>query len=479
MKESTVGLLVVLITTLFGAGCAKTAVHPSSGGTPHSSADGNLRQQQLASHFLALEQRHHFSGYVLVANQGRVVFERGEGWVDLSTREAPTAQTQFPIGSLTKQFVVAAVLVLVDQGELDLSAKIGSYIPDLPEPARDLTVHQLLSSTSGIASAPFAEGATQQLLGPATRADLLATFVGKPLRFEPGSKFEYSNSGFLLLGVLIEEISGMSAASFFTQHLFEKAGMTHTFLPERGSFKQVRSQQRDGQFAVGYRRMPSGSLEPHEEAFDMSVIFAAGAMVSTAHDLFKWTEALYSGRLIDPDRVATMTTENRDHYCYGIYERILTNSVVGYSHSGGIFGFHSYLLAVPDNQTIVVILSNDENQYIGRFGEELATMAAGQAVPLPIAITPTPGDLAQLAGTYVGSYLGSPIEFELEAVRHQLYLVRANGDRTLLLAEGKDRFYALASRATYVLVRTSEGTITALGIEVDGIPIMKLAKEAS
>jgi CubicO group peptidase (beta-lactamase class C family) len=464
MKRSAIGLLLVFTATVFGVAAPPSTVHE------------NL-PQQLASHFSALEKRHHFTGYVLVATQGGVVFERGDGPADLSTQKETTAQTQFQIGSLTKQFVVAAILVLVDQGKLDLSVEIGSYMPDLAEPARDLTIHQLLSNTSGIAAAPFAEGATQQLLGPATRADLLATFVGEPLRFEPGSRFEYSNSGFLLLGVLIEQITGRSAASFFAQHLFEKAEMTHTFLPEQGDFQQIRNQHAGGQFAVGYRRMPSGTLEPHQEAFDMSVIFTAGAMVSTAHDLHKWTEALYSGRLFSPQLVDKMTTENLHNYCYGIYERTLTNGMVAYSHSGGIFGFHSYLLVVPDNQTTVVILSNDENQYIGRFGEELAVIATGQTVPLPTPITPTARDLAQFTGNYIGQYLGNPIEFKLEAERHQLYLVRPNGNKTPLFAEDENRFYAQASRATYAFIRTDEDTITALNLEVDGIPIMQLQKE--
>ena len=121
----------------------------------------------------------------------------------------------------------------------------------------------------------------------------------------------------------------------------------------------------------------------------MSVIFVAGAMVSTAQDLYKWSQALYSGRLFSPHLVDKMTTANLDDYCYGIYKRILGNGMVAYSHSGGIYGFHSYLLVIPDSQTTVVILSNDENQYIGRLGEELALIATGHTVPLPTAITPT------------------------------------------------------------------------------------------
>ena len=350
-------------------------------------------------------------------------------------------------------------------------------MPDLPKPARDLTIHQLLSNTSGIAPAPFAEGATQQLLGPATRADLLATFVGEPLRFEPGSQFEYSNSGFLLLGVLIEQISGTSVASFFEEHLFQKAEMTRSFLPEQGDFQQIRNEHSGGPFAVGYRRTLSGALEPHEEAFDMSVIFVAGAMVSTAQDLYKWSQALYSGGLFSSHLVDRMTTANLKDYCYGIYERILGNGRVAYSHSGGIYGFHSYLLVIPDSQTTVAILSNDENQYIGRIGEELAVIATGQTVPPPTAITPTPGELARVVGTYRGQYLGDSIEFKLEAENHQLYLARPNGTKAPLIAEDKNRFFARASRATYAFTRTDEDTITALDIEVDGIPIMQLHKE--
>ena len=476
MRHTLIALLVVLTATLFGAACTKTENSPDPRAEQTPTARNNL-PQRLASHFSAFKQRHQFTGYALVAKYDSVVFERGDGPVDLDSQEEPTAQTRFQIGSLTKQFVAAATLVLVDQGKLDLSTKIGAYMPDLPSPARDLTIHQLLSNTSGIAPAPFAEGATQQLLGPATRADLLATFVGEPLRFEPGSRFEYSNSGFLLLGVLVEHIAGTSAASFFEEHFFQKAEMIHSFLPEDGDFQQIRNEHNDGHFAIGYRRMPSGALEPHEEPFDMSVIFAAGAMVSTAQDLYKWAHALYSGRLLSSDLVDRMTTANLDDYCYGVYKRTLVNGMVAYSHSGGIYGFHSYLLMIPDNQTTVVILSNDENQYIGRFGEELAVIANGQVLPLPTATTPTPEELARVAGTYRGQYLGGSIEFELKAENHQLYLARPNGTKAPLFAEDQNRFYAQASRATYSFTRTDQISITALDIEVDGIPIMRLQKE--
>jgi len=179
MKHTAIALLVALTALRIGAACSKTEEAPNPRAAQSSPARNNL-PQQLTSHFSAFKHRHQFTGYVLIATQGSVVFGRGVGPAGLDRQEEPTAQTRFQIGSLTKQFVAAAILVLVDQGRLDLSSTIGSYLPDLPEPARDLTVHQLLSNTSGLAPAPFAEGATQQLLGPATRADLLATFVGEP-----------------------------------------------------------------------------------------------------------------------------------------------------------------------------------------------------------------------------------------------------------------------------------------------------------
>lgn len=473
MKKLALRLLLVFGATVFGTACTNTSDQSNPIATVNATDHEELTRQ-LAAHFFALQQRHNFNGYILVAKQGNVVFEYSGGFADLSTRKEPTADTKFQIGSVTKQFVVAGILVLVDQGKLDLCATIGSYLPDLAKPARDLTIHQLLSNTSGIALAPFAEGATQQLLGPATRAELLATFVGKPLRFEPGSRFEYSNSAFLLLGVLIEQASRMSAASFFAEHLFKKAGMIHTSLPEQGGFEQIRNQNKEGLFAIGYRRTRSGRLEPHVEGVDMSVVFTAGAMISTASDLFKWTEALYSGTLFSNQLVKRMMTENLNHYGYGVYQRTLTNGKAAYSHSGGIFGFHSYLLTVPDSQTTVVILSNDENQYIGRFGEELAAIATGQALSTPSVITPTPGYLAQFAGTYKGQYLGNPIQMELVADRDQLYLARSNGRRTPLYAEDKNRFYALASRATYTFTPSKEATNTALSLEIDGISVMQL-----
>jgi CubicO group peptidase (beta-lactamase class C family) len=475
MKQWTMSLFLVISVLVFGAAYTQTAVRPNSPATVPPVVPTELRLQ-LASQFSAFKQRHPFSGYLLVATRGKIVFEQGDGLIELSTRTAPNGQTRFQIGSLTKQFVAAAILVLVDHGKLDLTAKIGRYMPNLAKPVGDLTIHQLLSNTSGIAPAPFAEGATEQLLGPVNRAELLATFVEKPLRFKPGSKFEYSNSGFLLLGILIERVSGTSAASFFKEHLFQNAEMPHTFLPESGDFQQIRNQYTAGEFAVGYGRTSSGALEPHQEAFDMSVIFTAGAMVSTAHDLFNWNEALYSGKIFNSNLVEKMTTENLGQYCYGLYRSNLTNGALAYSHSGGIYGFHSYLLRVPNSQTTVVILSNDENQYIGHFGEQLAAIAAGQSAPLPAGNPPTTKHLAALTGTYAGQYLGNSIEFNLKSTQDQLFLIRPDGNQTPLSTESNHRFYAPASRATYSFIHGDETTIT-LNVEIDGIPVMTLRKK--
>ena len=172
-----------------------------------------------------------------------------------------------------------------------------------------------------------------------------------------------------------------------------------------------------------------------------------------------------------------MTTENLGQYCYGLYRSKLANGALAYSHSGGIYGFHSYLLRVPNSQTTVVILSNDENQYIGRFGGQLAAIAAGQSAPLTAGNPPTTKQLAALTGTYAGQYLGNSIKFNLKSTQDQLFLIRPNGDQTPLSAESSHRFYAPASRATYSFIHGDETTIT-LNMEVDGIPVMTLRKKS-
>ncbi len=469
-------LLIILGLTLLFPGCPNVENYPTPIGSAKSSIDDPLKQK-ISSYFSAFEKQHQFTGYVLVATQGKIVFELGRGPVNLSTNSTPTDQTRFQIGSLTKQFVAASVLALADQDKIDLNSKIGTYMSGLPTPAIDLTIHQLLSNTSGLASAPFAEGATQQLLGPATREELLATFAGAPLHFPPGSRFEYSNSGYLLLGALIEEVTGKPASLFLAENLFDRAEMPHTFLPQQGDFQHIRDQRPGTDFAHGLRRLATGELQSHEEAFDMSVVFTAGAMVSTAHDLFQWNQSLYSGQLFSAELVDKMTTENIDQYCYGIYRRTLPDDSAAFAHSGGIYGFHSYLLAVPSSETTVVVLSNDENQYIGRFGEGLAALAGNHDVPHLSDNNPTPDDLSHFTGVYAGSYLGNIVEFNLIMADGKLNLLRPNGDTIPLIAEQKERFFIVASRVTYSFVRVENGTVFGLNVEADGIPVMELLKK--
>ena len=316
----------VLALVLGLAGCSSTsapappsstaAVAPPTASTmpaapysPDASVDGTpTAAPDLASQFREILGTD-FNGSALVSRDGDLLFAEGIGMADDANGIPNTPETRFRLGSVTKQFTAMAVLMLASQGLLKTTDPVCDYVDTCPDGWDVVTIEHLLSHSSGIAN--FTDQPGFDPMKAATPADTVASVADIPLAFEPGASFAYSNTGYVLLGMVIERASGLDYETFLEQHIFEPLGMADSGY-EHGDTPGL---------AVGY-----ASEFEESDALDMSVPYAAGGLYSTVLDLQRWVDALDADALVDAaamQRFVTRLADTADEpdigYAYGVY----------------------------------------------------------------------------------------------------------------------------------------------------------------
>lgn len=295
-----------------------------------------------------------FTGAVLVARDGHVLFRKAYGLADREQRIANTLQTRFRIGSMNKMFTAVAILQLVEAGKVDLRAPLGTYIPDYPnqDVATKVTIHHLLTHTGGTGDifGPDFEAHRKELR---TLADYLKLYGERGPEFEPGSTWAYSNYGMVLLGVVIEKVTGQSYYEYVQERVYEPAGMTATgSLPEDEAVPDR---------SVGYTRPPgSTTWAPNTDSLPYRGTSAGGGY-STVDDLGRFAHALLGHELLSPESTELLLTGKVDSfggkYAYGFEDRRRGgNGSVG--HGGGAPGMNGDLRIYPESGYVVAVLAN-------------------------------------------------------------------------------------------------------------------------
>lgn len=314
---------------------------------------------------------HHFRGAVLVGMDGKIAFEKAYGPADEEWDVPNTPKTKFRIASLTKQFTAACILLLQERGLLHVQDRVSKYLPaDIPTAWKEVTVHQLLTHTSGIPNPDYSgkRYANIQRTGAAPK-DLVALVANQPLYFTPGTKWNYSNTGYIVLGMLIEKVSGQSYADFLESNIFHPLGMTDSGYDRAAEILKAR--------ASGYD-FKNGHVT-NADFIDMSGPFSAGGIYSTVEDMFRWNEALaHSGKLLSADSLRRMFTEypeathQEQHYGYGV---VISRQKFGkllYYHGGGVEGFSSVIQRYPEEHLCIVVLSNLADYKPWELGDHIA-----------------------------------------------------------------------------------------------------------
>lgn len=390
---------------------------------------------------------------VIVTLDGKTVFRRAYGMASIAKQQPMTPETTFRLGSISKQFTAVSILMLVEDGKLSVSDKIMRFLPDYPTQGRHITVEHLLTHSSGIVSFTGKEDFDANITRELTVGQMIDSFKDDPLEFAPGTAFNYNNSGYYLLGALIETLSGMSYAKFVEQNIFVPLGM-HSTCYEGFELSPQR-------MAAGHT-YSSGAFVPCD-AMSMSQVYAAGALVSNVDDMARWEDAIASGKLISlanwtkaftPYRLADGSS---CAYGYGWEIGALQQRPM-LAHGGGINGFMTFALRLPEDKIFVAVLSNADfgivdPEYIA---QKIGAIAIGEPLVDFEEIKLDAGSL----DAYVGMYAINAAEqrtFWRDA--DQLLMQRTGGDVTAVHAHSANGFFIKNTLFHMEFVREAAGTV--------------------
>lgn len=358
---------------------ALVAILGASGAVHAQSNDAQL--DALISRYVANGD---FMGSALVARKGSVLLKKGYGLANIEWDIPNTPDTKFRLGSITKQFTSMLIMQLVAEGRLSLEGTISEYLPDYPkDKGSRVTIRHLLTHSSGIPSYTGMPAFREIARDPYTPKEFIKFFADSAFQFEPGSRFLYNNSGYFLLGVIIEEVTGKPYAAVLQERIFEPLGMTSSGYDMPGPILPRR--------ASGYEWGIDGYF--NADYLDMTLPYAAGSLYSTVEDLYRWDRALYGEKLLaaqyrDQLFEPAITTPGGGSYAYGwgvSYRRFGSSedSVLVVQHGGGINGFNTIIVRVPEEEVLVVLLNNTGRAPLGAFSNAILAHLHGER-PAPM-----------------------------------------------------------------------------------------------
>ena len=391
--EIRLGIAVTLVFTLLVlSGCGAM-------GQGNSTSSKPIIDKEMETFLQAHQETGDFMGSVLVARGDDVLHSNGYGMADLEHSAPNTSETIFRLASLTKQFTAAAILQLQEQGKLNVNDPVDRYLPDYPH-GKEITIDQLLNHTAGIPDYEFLQP-SMVFRNAVSLDELIAKFSGLPLDFRPGSRFSYSNSGYVVLTAILENVSGQTYAEYLTDHIFQPVGMEQTHYDNADIVMQGR--------AAGYTL--DGAGYQNAEFFDMSNVAGAGGLVSTVHDMYRWDRALYTDAVLDETSrhsyfAPTVELGEGGQYTYGgaLLEIAGRDYIL---FSGQISGFFTTSLRYPDEEIFVIVLSNVSDPVAQAIALGLAAISLGDPYEVPgqdIAIEVDPA----IYERYVGQYAIAP-----------------------------------------------------------------------
>ena len=322
-----------------------------------------------------------FNGAVLVAENGKVIYKNGFGMANMEWGIPVTTDTRFRLGSITKQFTAVLALQLVEQGKLKLDARLSDYLPDYRQDiGQKVTIHHLLTHTSGIPSYTGLPNFFQNVSRNPFKVDeFVKKYASGDLEFEPGTKFSYNNSGYFLLGAIIERITGKPYERVLKENILDPVGMKNTGYDHHNTIIEKR--------AAGYVKTASGYL--NAPYLDMSIPYAAGSIYSTVEDLHLWDQALYTDKLISARSKELMFKPFLDNYAYGW---VVTNAafksgdqpVQIITHGGGINGFNTTIVRFTGQKNLIVMLDNtSQGQSLDRLSATITKILYNQPYESP------------------------------------------------------------------------------------------------
>lgn len=396
---------------------------------------------------------------VIVVRDGKTVLRKAYGMADVGNEVAMKPGATLRLGSITKQFTSTAIMLLAEEGKLSVSDPITKFLPDYPTKGKTITIEHLLTHTSGIVSYTSKPNFREQSNRNLTVAQMIDYFKDDPLQFEPGTKYAYNNSGYFLLGAIIEKVSGMSYAKFVETRIFTPLDMRHS---------AYEGQERDLSLRAAGHTQDKSVFAP-APSLSMTQPYAAGSLVSTVDDLAKWDAAVSSGKLLKQASWTQAFTPYKladgksTGYGYG-WELSKVRGAAEIGHGGGINGFSTYALRLPEHKVYVAVLTNADRGLMPPqvVAKKAAAIAIGNPYPEQKAVAV---DAATL-DAYAGVYKDDKVVRTVRRDGDHLTVQRQGRPAVPLYPMGNDQFFMKESLSVFKFDRS--GGAPKLVIDDDG-----------
>ena len=402
---------------------------------------------------------------VIVIRDGKVLHQKGYGFADVDAKLPITTKTTFDLASVSKQFTAMAIMILAERGKLGYDDPLTKFFPEFPAYASKITVRHLLNHTSGLPDymSVFREKPAGIGAEPTSReAVTMLAQITQP-SFAPGERWEYSNSGYVVLGQIVEKASGMTFPEFLKTNVFEPLGMTTTIVSD-----QIKAPSANR--AISYTPVAGGGFR-NADYTPLNKIYGDGNVNTSVEDMFKWDQALYTDRLVKQSTLteaftpAKLNSGAATQYGFG-WQIATVNGLQVVAHGGSWAGFRTQITRVPSERFSVVVLSNAANFGPGPVGKRIANMYLGDKMPVKPILSVDPKTLA----TYVGKYELRPgFVIDVSAERNALHIQPTGQARLQLAAESETRFYVLAAENIGVSFnKDASGKISGITLHQNG-----------
>jgi CubicO group peptidase (beta-lactamase class C family) len=414
---------------------------------------------KLNKYLTSANKLYKFNGNALIVQKGKILLQKSYGYKNFAAQVSNDSNTIFQVGSITKQFTATVILKLQEEGKLSVQEKLSKYFPEFKY-ADKITLDNLLTHTSGIYNytAAIDEEDSDIVCNPIDKQLALDIMFKDELDFKPGSQFAYDNSGYYLLGLIIEKATGKSYEQNVRDIIFTPLQMTHSLFDFKHSA--------DTNIATGYQTL-NDSIQKEATAWrwDSTVTYAAGAIWSTSNDMYKWAQAIADKKILSAGSWKAMLTPHLEHYGYGLFIDSLYGKKT-IAHGGGIPGFISYLCYFPGEDVTIILLNN-----YGWFTDD----PAGINADLSAIIFHKPYELMsehkeiKLSDDVLQKYVG---QYDFDK-KHHVYITLENGQlqieapqgglpKSPLLAENDTNFYLKIINARIEFVKDAAGIVTEL-----------------
>jgi CubicO group peptidase (beta-lactamase class C family) len=414
-------------------------------------------EQKIDELLTAYAKQNKLNGSVLVAQQGKVIYQKGFGYRNAETKTPNDVNSIFQIGSITKQITAAVIMQLQQEGKLSVQDKLSKYFPGFTNGDK-ITIENLLTHTSGIYNYT---NDTVIMKNDVTRhyaqEELMKLFKSYPSDFEPGTKWNYSNTAYSLLGYIIEKVEKKPYEKVVRERIFQPLGMVHSGF----DFTNLSSPDKTkGYFSLNPKPMPAPIV-------DSTIAFSAGAIYTTLADLYKWDRAIYTNKILKPESWKSVFTPYKNKYGYGwgidsMYGRQIT------SHSGGIHGYSSYIIRFPQDEVVIIAFDNSSSNALGTISKDVAAIIFNQSYKVPAEKKEIRVDTAILK-QYVGEYEIAPgftitISFKDNGLKAQ-----PTGQGLFdLFAEKENLFFLKVVDAEVEFVKDANGMVTEMILHQNG-----------